>query len=247
MTLTYSYADLDWESQQMADYSLYSDPSNGSPGYVVNYYACYIAKFGICADPTLLYTGDQEWERENHELRLVSAQDKRFRWILGVFYEEANHDFDLDWHVLGLAQLNPEQTGADVPAWVEPPGIYWTTNQLRGNEGTAYFGEIAYDITEDLTVSYSARYFDFESSLTGFSGTFWWPSRYGPRGNPEINNDLQIDESDSVDKFNVSYSINDNVMVYGTYSEGYRPGGLNRLGVTAIAGAYDADIREAIG
>ena len=116
----------------MADYSLYPDPSNGSPGYVVNYYACYIAKFGICADPTLLYTGDQEWERENHELRLVSAQDKRFRWILGVFYEEANHDFDLDWHVLGLAQLNPEQTGADVPAWVEPPDIYWTTNQLRG-------------------------------------------------------------------------------------------------------------------
>lgn len=243
-TLTYSYSDLDRESQQMADYSLYSDPSNGSPGYVVNYYACYIAKFGICADPTLLYTGDQEWERENHELRIVSAQDKRFRWILGVFYEEASHDFDLDWHVLGLAQLNPEQTGADVPAWVEPPDIYWTTNQLRGNEETAYFGEIAYDITEDLTVSYSARYFDFESSLAGFSGTFWWPSRYGPRGNPEINNDLQIDESDSVDKFNVSYTINDNVMVYGTYSEGYRPGGLNRLSVTAIAGAYDADILE---
>ena len=244
MTLTYSYSDLDRESQQMADYSLYSDPSNGSPGYVVTYYACYIAKFGICADPTLLYTGDQEWERENHELRLVSAQDKRFRWILGVFYEEASHDFDLDWHVLGLAQLNPGQTGADIPAWVEPPDIYWTTNQLRGNEETAYFGEIAYDITEDLTVSYSARYFDYESSLVGFSGTFWWPSRYGPRGNPELNNDLQIDESDSVNKFNVSYSINDDVMVYGTYSEGYRPGGLNRLSVTAIAGAYKADILE---
>ncbi|MFT5483026.1 MAG: iron complex outermembrane receptor protein [Halieaceae bacterium] len=242
MSLTYAYSDLDRESQQQADYSLYSDVSNGSPGYVSKYYSCYVAYFAMCADPTLLYTGDQEWKRENHELRLTSDQDQRLRWIVGVFYEEASHDFDLDWHVLGLAEITPESTGAGTPAYVEPPDIYWTTNQLRGNEETAYFGEIAFDITEDLSVSYSHREFDFESSLVGFSGTVWWPSRYGPRGNPEINNDLVISESDSVGKFNISYNINDDVMVYGTWSEGYRPGGLNRLSVTAIEGAYDADI-----
>ena len=60
MSLTYAYSDLDRESYQNADYSLYSDPSNGSPGYVVGYYACYVAYFGVCADPTLLYTGDKE-------------------------------------------------------------------------------------------------------------------------------------------------------------------------------------------
>ena len=242
MSLTYAYSDLDRESYQNADYSLYSDPSNGSPGYVVGYYACYVAYFGVCADPTLLYTGDQEWARENHEVRLVSDQDQRVRWIVGAFYEEASHDFDLDWHVLGLATITPETTGAGTPAYVEGPDIYWTTNQLRGNKETAYFGEIALDVTDDLTVSYSTRYFDFESSLVGFSGTIWWPNRYGPRGNPEINNDLQISESDSVSKFNAAYTVNDDVMVYGTYSEGYRPGGLNRLSVTAISGAYQADI-----
>ena len=242
MSLTYSYADLDRESYQNADYSLYSDPSNGSPGFVTSFYVCYVAYFGVCEDPTLLYTGDQEWERENHEFRIVSAQDQKFRWILGVFYEEASHDFDLDWHVLGLANITPETTGAGTPGFVEGPDIYWTTNQLRGNEETAYFGEVAYDITEDLTVSYSTRYFDYESSLVGFSGTIWWPSRYGPRGDREINNDLQIDESDNVNKFNVSYTLDNDVMIYGTFAEGYRPGGLNRLSVTAIAGAYQADI-----
>ena len=242
MSLTYSYADLDRESYQNADYSLYSDPSNGSPGFVTSFYVCYVAYFGVCEDPTLLYTGDQEWERENHEFRIVSAQDQKFRWILGVFYEEASHDFDLDWHVLGLANITPETTGAGTPGFVEGPDIYWTTNQLRGNEETAYFGEVAYDITEDLTVSYSTRYFDYESSLVGFSGTIWGPSRYGPRGDREINNDLQIDESDNVNKFNVSYTLDNDVMIYGTFAEGYRPGGLNRLSVTAIAGAYQADI-----
>jgi len=244
MTLTYSYADLDRESYQNADYSLYSDPSNGSPGNVVNYYACFVAYFGVCSDPTLLYTGDQEWERENHEIRLVSAQDKRFRWILGMFHEDASHDFDLDWHVLGLATITPATTGRFTPAYVEGTDVYWTTAQLRENEETAYFGEIAYDITEDLTVSYSTRHFEFDSSLVGFSGTIWWPNRYGPRAPGEINNDLQIDESDSVQKFNVAYNVNNEMMVYGTYAEGYRPGGLNRLSVTAIAGAYQADILE---
>ena len=242
MSLTYAYSDLDRESYQNADYSLYSDPSNGSPGYVVSYYACYIARFGVCSDPTLLYTGDQEWARENHEIRLVSAQDQRIRWIVGAFYEEASHDFDLDWHVLGLVDTDVSKTGLDVPAYVEGPDIYWTTDQLRSNKETAFFGEIALDITDNVSASYSTRYFDYESSLLGFSGTFWWPSRYGPRGNPEFNNDLTIDESKSVHKFNVSWSVNDDLLVYGTYSEGYRPGGLNRLSVTAIAGAYQADI-----
>ena len=41
---------------------------------------------------------------------------------------------------------------------------------------------------------------------------------------------------------NIAYNINDDVMVYGTWAEGYRPGGLNRLSVTAIDGAYKADI-----
>ncbi|MBT3425391.1 MAG: TonB-dependent receptor [Gammaproteobacteria bacterium] len=242
MSLTYAYSDLERESYQNADYSLYSDPSNGSPGYVVSYYACYVARFGVCADPTLLFTGDQEWARENHEIRLVSDQEQRVRWIVGAFYEEASHDFDLDWHVLGLVETDVDLTGLDVPAWVEGPDIYWTTDQLRSNKEIAYFGEISVDFTESLTASYSVRYFDYESSLLGFSGTFWWPSRYGPRGDTEFNNDLKIDESDSVNKFNLSYSINDDLMVYGTYSEGYRPGGLNRLSVTAIAGAYQADI-----
>ncbi len=243
MTLTYAYSDLDRESQQQADYSLYSDPSNGSPGYVVNYYVCYIAYFGMCEDPSLLYTGDQEWERENHELRLVSGQDQRVRWIVGAFHEEASHEFDLDWHVLGTANITAEAAGTGTPAFVEGTDVYWTTHQTRGNEETAYFGEISFDVTESLTVSYSTRYFDYESQLVGFSGTVWWPSRFGPRDG-EINNDLVIDESDSVNKFNVSYAINDDVLVYGTYAEGYRPGGLNRLSVTAIDGQYKADILE---
>ena len=241
--ITYSYSDLDRESYQNNDYSLYSDPSNGSPGFVVSFYACYVGYFGLCEDPTLLYTGDQEWERENHEIRIMSPQDRRFRWLVGVFYEEAEHNFDLDWHVLGLANITPDVTGAGTPAFVEGRDVYWTTDQNRSNEEIAYFGEIAFDVTEDLTLSASARRFDYDSQLIGFSGTIWWPNRYGPRTEP-FNTNLESNDKDTVAKFNVSYHFNDSIMGYYTWSEGYRPGGLNRVYNTTIGGTYQPDFLE---
>ena len=240
MTLTYAGSDLDRDSQQQADYSLYSDPGAGSPGYVSLYYSCYVAYFGICADPTELYTGDQEFKRENHELRLVSSQENKFRWVAGIYYEDASHDFDLEWHVLGLADLTTDVTGAFTPAALEAPDIYWTTDQFRANEETAYFGEIAYDFTDRLTAAFSTRFFDFDSQLIGFSGTIWWPDRYGPR-TEDFNTDLETNDKDNVSKFNLSFNVNEDIMVYGTWSEGYRPGGLNRVYNTPIGGTYEPD------
>ncbi|MEM9623997.1 MAG: TonB-dependent receptor, partial [Pseudomonadota bacterium] len=142
-------------------------------------------------------------------------------------------------HVLGLAGL----TGAFTPAAVEEPDIYWTTDQLRVAEETAFFGEVAFDITEDLTASFSARWFDNEISLVGFSGTVFFPARFGPR-TEDANTDLQTSDTDTVIKANLSYHINDDTMVYATYSEGYRPGGLNRVFNTLIGGVYEPDFVE---
>lgn len=237
MTLTYAGSDLDRESYQRADYSLYADASL-SPGATSTWYSCYVAATGVCGDPSILYTADNEYKRENHEIRLVSSQENRLRWIVGAFYEEASHAFDLEWHIPGIDGLSYY---GGVPIAVEEPDIYWTTDQLRSNEEMAFFGEISFDITEDLNVSYSARHFDYDSELVGFSGTFWWPNRLGPREPGVPNTNLKSNDKDHVGKFNVSYTINEDVMVYGTWSEGYRPGGLNRVYDTPVGGVYDPD------
>jgi iron complex outermembrane receptor protein len=241
MTLTYAGSDLDRESYQQADYSLYAD-NRLSPGATSTYYSCYVAATGVCGDPSILFTADNEYKRENHEIRLVSSQENKLRWIVGAFYEKASHDFDLEWHIPSIEGLSYYGM---VPIAVEEPDIYWTTDQLRSNEEKAVFGEITYDITEDLTVSYSTRYFDFDSELVGFSGTFWWPSRFGPRDVP-FNTKLKANDKDSVGKFNISYTVNDDIMVYGTWSEGYRPGGLNRAINTSIGADYDPDFLTSI-
>jgi len=241
MTLTYAGSDLDRESYQQADYSLYAD-KRLSPGATSTFYSCYVAATGACGDPSILYTSDNEYKRENHEIRLVSSQEKKLRWIVGAFYEEASHSFDLEWHI---PSINGLTWYGGVPIAVEEPDIYWTTDQHRSNEETAFFGEVSYDITESINVSFSTRYFDFDSQLVGFSGTFWWPDRFGPR-TEAFNTDLESNDKDHVSKFNISYSITDDIMVYGTWSEGYRPGGLNRAINTSIGADYAPDFLTSI-
>ncbi len=246
MTLTYAGSNLDRDSYQQADYSLYAD-NRLSPGATSTYYSCYVAATGVCGDPSILFTADNEYKRENHEIRLVSSQESRLRWIVGAFYEEASHDFDLEWHIPSIEGLiGTIYDGSVLPIAVEAPDIYWTTDQKRSNEEKAVFGEISFDITEDLTVAYSTRYFDFDSQLVGFSGTFWWPNgRRGPRDVP-FNTNLKSNDKDHVGKFNISYTVNDDVMVYGTWSEGYRPGGLNRAIDTPVGGEYAPDFLTSI-
>jgi len=252
MTLTYAGADLNRRAQFESDYSLYADATL-SPGYTSTYYSCYVAYFGACEDPRILYTGDSTYDRTNHEIRLVSNQENRFRWLAGVFYEDGVNHFDAEWHVLGLPGLTGNGSfgggfdGNPVAAALEAPDIYWTTDQVRSNEEIAYFGEVSFDITDSWGVSYSARYFDFDSSLVGFSGTFWWPSpQFGARGTggPNPNTDLFTNHSDSVGKFTVTYGASDNAMMYASYSEGYRPGGLNRIYNSNIGAVYAPDFLD---
>ena len=110
---------------------------------------------------------------------------------------------------------------------MEPPDIYWTTDQVRKSEELAFFGEVGFDLSDQLTASVSARWFDSKINLRGFSGTIWFPGRFGAR-TEDFNTDLVTEDQDAVIKASLSWHVTDDVMVYGTYSEGYRPGGLNR-------------------
>lgn len=238
LSLTYAGSYLEREVEGRADYSLYSD-FYVSGGFVQRFYSCYVAYFGQCTDPREQFENHESYQRENHELRLVSSQENRFRWIIGGFYEESQHQFDWEWHVLGLAGL----ATANTTAAVEEDDIYWTTDQKRDSRETAFFGEVAYDITDDITAAFSARRFEYEISLKGFSGTIFFPNRFGPR-TEDFNTDLVTKDKDTVIKANLSWNINEDLMVYATYSEGYRPGGLNRVFNTLIGGVYEPDFVE---
>ena len=133
------------------------------------------------------------------------------------------------------------------------PQRHFRNDNHRNEEQTAIFGELSYDLTETLTVAGSARYYDLEYGFTGY-GAF----RYGNRplfvDDADPSNDVRpnvtggrdyavnlnqlqpLTTTDTITKFTVTWTPNDDMLFYVTSSEGYRPPGFNR---GAAASVYD--------
>jgi outer membrane receptor protein involved in Fe transport len=74
----------------------------------------------------------------------------------------------------------------------------------------------------------------------------WWskngewrcPSQEDFRDSPCKNVDRKVDHDDYVGRINLNYKVNDDVLLYATWSEGFRPGGINR---NPFVGDYEPD------
>lgn len=227
MHLTYVGSYLDREVDYVNDYSSYVDYGGG---FVEPYYTCYVGYFHAtvndCDDPTIVFTEDSTYKRNTHELRLQSSEAQKLRWIVGAFYEESEHDFNLEWHIPDIQ-----------PIAAIRGDNYFLTDQKRVDKETAVFGEVEYDFTDRLTGLIGARLFDNETTLEGFVGTIWWPDCCFQTAD---NVDVDFDDSDNILKLNLSYDIGDDDLVYVTWSEGYRRGGVNRV-ATVIGETYEQD------
>jgi len=229
--LVYAGSLLDRDVDYQSDYTDYGENPRG---YFVPYYACDYSATGPdlatqsntdCTSLEEFYTEDNKYERTSHELRLMSSGDGRLQYTVGVFYEDAEHDYFQKWNQLGMSPTQ-EVNGID--------GLFFRTDQVRTDKQTAIFGEFSYGFTDSLTGTFGARYFDEDHSLKGVVG--WGPGIFGcpPFTDaciPDFRDtiaDSDVSNSDTIFKGNLTWKINDDRMIYFTYSEGYRPGGINR-------------------
>ena len=80
----------------------------------------------------------------------------------------------------------------------------------------------------------------FSPNGQGWSRNGEWrcKSQVSYKDAPCLNVDKGIAESDHISRFNLRYKATDDAMMYVTWSEGYRPGGINR---NPFAGDYKSD------
>jgi outer membrane receptor protein involved in Fe transport len=134
---------------------------------------------------------------------------------------------------------------------VEGGNVVWQTKQVRTDRDTALFGELTFDFTDKLTGTIGARYFEYENSLYGFNGFLRHctgqyidgefveiPADDGgeiqyPCFNTRILDDVAKGD-DWAFKGNLEYRFDADKMVYATWSEGFRAGGVNRARVEGI-------------
>jgi len=241
MDLVYAGAYLDRDRDSQYDYTGYAEYLEDLYG---NYYGndCYLyAADGGCANPSQYVAQNENWKRYSHELRLQSSQDQRLRFVLGMFYQEAKHDFDLQW-------IPPDMNSAD--SVIQGGNTVWQTKQVRNDQDEAAFGEVSFDITDKLTVLGGARYYRYENELYGFNGFLGHCTGFyddngkfvedPENGTPQFPCfdtrilDDTAKNDDVIGKLNFTYALDDDRLVYFTWSEGYRPGGVNRARVEGV-------------
>ncbi len=247
MDLVYAGAYLDRDRESQYDYTGYAEYLEDLYG---NYYGydCYLyTAEGGCADSSQYVDGDENWNRTSHELRLQSPQDQRLRYIVGLFYQEAEHDFDLQF-------VPPDMNPAS--SVILGGTTVWQTKQVRKDRDQAVFGEVSFDITDKLTLLGGLRYYDYKNELYGFNGTLGHCTGFyddngkfiqdRENGTPQYPCfdtkilDDTAENDDVIGKLNLTYAIDDNKLVYFTWSEGYRAGGVNRARVDGVP-SYEED------
>ncbi len=212
--LVYAGAFMDRDAFYEGGYHAYGDYN----GYSL-YWACdYTGTAATdCTSREEFATSPYAWERTSHELRLLSMGDSRLHYTVGAFYEKIEFTY----------QLNFFQQGMSEAVWVTGiPDLYFRTWQTREDSQFALFGEVTFDLTDSVSVTGGVRYFDEEGTVQGVVG--WDNTVFDPPGTWDTFIDSKVSNDDAIFKANVTWTVTDDVMLYATWSEGYRAGGINR-------------------
>jgi outer membrane receptor protein involved in Fe transport len=223
--VTYAGAYLKRRIEAAADYVDY--------GYFYDalYGSYWYDNDGNYVSPNQYVLSDDRFTKQSHELRLASPGDLPFRFIGGLFYQRQTHDIEQHYVI------------DDISDDIQVPGTddnIWLTKQMRIDRDYAAFGELSYDFTDQLTATVGGRLYHYKNSLLGFFGYNYpgWSSNptYACQrpaeidGSPCTNLDKTTSDTDFIHRFNLTYKFNDDALVYGTVSRGFRPGGINRRG-----------------
>jgi iron complex outermembrane receptor protein len=237
LKLVYAGSYLNRKIEQKLDYTQYA-----SVGPFVPYYICAYPGYASCATPRMTYLDHSKNTRFTQEFRVSTPDDKRIRLQAGVYYDKTKVIADNVFYYEGAAVqgFNGQIPGGTVKInpYVRPAGGVYFNDAIRGEGQTALFGEASIDITSRLTLTAGARYYNQETSLTGSvnCGVLGAPTL--PNGHTCGSGNYAVSlagkspthEKGVTPKVTLSFKPAKDLLLYATYSQGYRPGGFNRRG-----------------
>lgn len=176
-------------------------------------------EFNFDSTPILLFFGvpiraissfPEDREIWSSEVRFSSSFSGPLQFVGGLFYQDED-----------LSSASNVFTVDERGFINESSPSVLSVLRERSFEEIAAFGELTYSITDRWDFTVGARFADFdfvtdENAVVPF---------FGPPKGPEPTKTGSDDSF--ITKFNTSFRISEDVLVYGTASEGFRRGGLN--------------------
>ena len=254
--LTLTGGHLRRKTNTESDYSDYGYFYDALSGYGAYWYD----NAGDYVSPNQYIQGIDRYRKSFGEFRVSSPQDASLRFIGGLFWQRQSHNIEQNYIIDDIAdRITVPGTDSNI----------WLTKQQRTDRDYAAFGEVSFDVTDKLTLTGGARLYKYDNSLFGFfgfargyssntgvarcitttgaefrdnpTGTFATPILDGA---PCTNVDKSTSDTDAIYKLNATYKINDDALIYATWSRGYRPGGVNRRGTLPPYGPDELDNYE---
>jgi len=225
--LTYAGSYFDRNITYTHDYSMYSDYSE----FIAPYYTCQNNGAGVlsaCQDPREQFIGTNFIRRWDNELRLQTPLNYPVHAIVGVFNETIEHRYTENYDIPGLNTASILDSN---------PYTYLLFDGNRLDRQSAAFTEVTWDVTSKLSILGGVRWYDETNTINGLFQAKPGGSLF------QLTPHVTATEVGAIKKFNASYKIQPGVMVYATYSEGYRPNGVNRGTAPAdgIGPTYQSD------
>ena len=225
--VTYAGGYFERKVDNLADYSYYS--------VAYDTYGSYATYFplanGTFIDPTENSILGDKYAKLTNELRFSSPAGNRWRVTAGLFMQRQTDKIRADYEIQRISAV-PN------PIFFSPfPGgdSIFRTRIKRTDRDYAAFAQGEFDLTDRLTAIAGLRYYKYDNTVYGFSGTTGGSSIRAcitgltPRPDvPCVNADKRAKDDGFIWKGGLKFDVTDDVMVYGTVSRGFRPGGNNR-------------------
>ena len=168
----------------------------------------------------------------SQEIRFTSPSEDRFRWIVGAYFIGTDRFISTGNEIDRGFGVFPVYRDPRPSVFVDPTDPSPQLGLLadsQDNFAWALFGELAYDISDDLELSFSLRYDKDERENTTLTEPLYDPTGLGltpGQKRRRVWDDLQP-------KVTLRYILNDYLTLYTDYSRGFRSGGFNQTGVGA--------------
>jgi len=265
LDVVYTGGYLNRDVDSTIDYTFYTNGGLFSAYYVSNF-----PDYDTLYNPQKVYKEDTENTRNTHELRVTTPVENRFRALAGLFYDQqelasvglfkiastANPAFS---NLARTLAAPPGTEGTNTDGGPFPPEFSFINDVTRTTDQLAAFGELEFDVSDDLSLSVGARTYEIEDAYKGATSTANVTGRLRAFGDgslsalqdffgnaagqayfdaiqsgqlevKDLDNDGVLQADDIIMRLAVDWKIRENQLLYASYSEGFRAPVTNRVG-----------------
>jgi outer membrane receptor protein involved in Fe transport len=265
LELVYTGGFLDRDINSTIDYTGYTNGGLFSAYYVCNHYEAATPADEKCLDPTKFYKEKTDTSRTTHEFRVNTDAEKDWRITAGVFIDSQEvasvGKFQIANTELGfftdLGRTTVGKEGINTNGGPFESEVSFVNDINHKIDQIAVFAQAEYDVSDTVTVSLGARWYEIEDTFIGSTSTVDVTRRLRAFGtldegelsavglDPAATNAAissgQLDVSlldddgvltvdDTIFKGTIDWRASDDLLFFATVSEGFRPPVTNRVG-----------------